>query len=377
MKKVLIVGPTEFKGGIETYVKNLLEILGESFKFSILQFREQSLADAGFFRKHGISIIKHVIPGDILSKLTFRDQLAMRSIFKYGKFDIVHINENSPAGYKLAKAAIECGAQVIYQSHNSYAVSLSHKKVSKFVIKPLRDFQRFRLKRLNVRRVAVSDVSAKWMFGTTSNVFYIWNSVDSSKFRFNEENRRKIRNSLKIPLNANVGIFIGRIAKQKNYERTVRIAVHALSDGVLDRFIFVGDGPDMGLLKKIINDLPSSIQQSFFVVGAQKKVSDWYSTADVMLMPSLYEGLPFGVVEAQTNGLPVVLSDAITHQVECTDILTYEGLSSSDLVWLSDLSEAITGDCRRKREIYADQVNESRFSKKNFEISVKKLYGIC
>lgn len=376
MKKVLVIGPTEFKGGIETYVENLIKILGKNFEFSILQFRKLPIADEKFYKDLQIPIIKQVIPDGIVSKLIHRDQNFMRSIFKEEKFDIVHINENSPAGYKWAKAALSAGSQVIYQSHNSYASSLKHELISRFLIRPVRDFQRTKLSELNIKRVAVSDVSAEWMFGTTSDVFYIWNSVNSEKFRFNAENRNIIRQHLNISFDEVVGISVGRVARQKNYKRIVKIASRALAEGAINKFIFVGDGPDMESLKRIIAGLEESLRKCFFLVGAQKNVVPWYSSADVMLMPSVYEGVPFGVVEAQTNGLPVVLSDTITRQVECTDILTFENLASVDAAWVDDLISSMNSTTLEKRSAYADQVNHSRFSQKNFSESIRKLYGI-
>ena len=56
------------------------------------------------------------------------------------------------------------------------------------------------------------------------------------------------------------------------------------------------------------------------------------SAFDVFLFPSLYEGLPVTLVEAQAAGLPVVCSDVITHEISITSSISFFPLGNAE-VW--------------------------------------------
>ena len=51
------------------------------------------------------------------------------------------------------------------------------------------------------------------------------------------------------------------------------------------------------------------------------------------MLPSLYEGLPFVLVESQAASLPALVSDSVTKEVDLTNYLTYFSLKSSPTDW--------------------------------------------
>lgn len=93
----------------------------------------------------------------------------------------------------------------------------------------------------------------------------------------------------------------------------------------------VGDG---SLKKEIeIKVKKLGISNSVYFAGVRGDIEKLYSAMDIMLMPSLFEGLPFVAIEAQCSGLKCLLSDAVTSEAVVTDLCDSESLEASIEQW--------------------------------------------
>ena len=95
--------------------------------------------------------------------------------------------------------------------------------------------------------------------------------------------------------------------------------------------------------------------------GFVDDVYSWYNAMDVVLFPSLYEGFPISLVEAQCNGLPVVCSDTISREVALLDTCVFCSLSDFDEVWVDAL---LSADRDRSVDSVV-MVKDSGFDKEN------------
>ena len=59
-----------------------------------------------------------------------------------------------------------------------------------------------------------------------------------------------------------------------------------------------------------------------------------------MLMPSLFEGLPFVLVEAQASGLPCVVSSAVSREADLTGLIQFVDLNETPDVWADKIIQA-------------------------------------
>lgn len=96
-------------------------------------------------------------------------------------------------------------------------------------------------------------------------------------------------------------LAVGRLTKQKSFDRLIRIMALMPSQYTLDIF---GDGE----LKEELQELISKLELSNRVKlrGSSKDIHAEYLTHSVLCMTSIYEGLPMVILEANSFGLPVI-----------------------------------------------------------------------
>lgn len=103
--------------------------------------------------------------------------------------------------------------------------------------------------------------------------------------------------------------------------------------------------------------------------GADPNVSDYYSAADVFILPSLYEGLPVVGIEAQVAALPTLLSDKITTETKISDAVDFLPISEAKL-W----AEKIVKLQNRDRNETAKSLDLSAYRIENQADKLKNLY---
>ena len=104
-----------------------------------------------------------------------------------------------------------------------------------------------------------------------------------------------------------------------------------------------------------------NIQNNVILTGAVDNVNEWMSALDCLLMPSLFEGLPFVLVEAQAAGLPCVVSSTVSREANLTGIVEYLELTERTDIWANKILEA----CRKERLDTTQQLIDAGYSVKD------------
>ncbi|MFF8383821.1 glycosyltransferase [Streptomyces kanasensis] len=104
------------------------------------------------------------------------------------------------------------------------------------------------------------------------------------------------------PPAAPVVVCVGRLCRQKGQDVLLRAwdAVTARVPGA--RLVLVGDGPAAGALR-------AAAPPSVVLAGAVADVRPWYRAADLVVLPSRWEGMALAPLEAMASGRPVLLTD--------------------------------------------------------------------
>lgn len=181
-----------------------------------------------------------------------------------------------------------------------------------------------------------SDLAGKWMYGEKAtkqdNYQMIPNGIDIHRFTYSEAKRKIVRQSLGILEDEFVIGHIGRFTKPKNHIFLLQTFSAYLKKHPHSRLLLVGDGTLLQPMKKACGQM--NIMNHVIFTGARSNTEDYYQVMDVFAFPSLWEGLPVSVVEAQASGLPCLISDNITRNVQLTSLPKY--LPVTDMTaWLN------------------------------------------
>ncbi len=145
---------------------------------------------------------------------------------------------------------------------------------------------------------------------------YIPNTIDTDKYVFNASDRSLIREMYDIPDDTIVIGNVARFAEQKNQAFLIR-AFSEMRNHHKAKLLLCGDGEKREECEALAHEL--SVADDVVFAGNQSEVWAYYSAMDIFAFPSVYEGMPGVVVEAQTSGLKCLISDTITTDVMVTD----------------------------------------------------------
>lgn len=185
-------------------------------------------------------------------------------------------------------------------------------------------------------RIACSENAGRWMFGSKPFVV-MKNAIDSSKFAYRREGEERIRKEFGLE-SAHVYGSIANFRPEKNHAyllEVFRLIKDADPDAVL---LCLGDGP---LRQEIETKIPEKgLEESVILAGTRSDVADVMCAMDVLLFPSVFEGLPVTLIEAQAACLPVLLSESITRDVEITDgLLSFYSIDKAASDWAEKAAE--------------------------------------
>jgi len=104
---------------------------------------------------------------------------------------------------------------------------------------------------------------------------------------------------------------ISRFDIQKNQKLIIQAAYYLLKKFPDIRFVLVGDGKYYKRMKQYARD--ANLEQYIVFTGEQDNPSDYYSIFDVFVLPSLWEGMPYVLLEAMASKLPIICSNIPNH----------------------------------------------------------------
>ena len=242
----------------------------------------------------------------------------LRNLIKRNNYDIVHGHQHSSSYFPLF-VAMSCGVKCRVAQCHSYMVYESVvTKIKRYVGIVLNDLS-------SNLRFACTDEAASHLFGKRLRrlfpVTILPNGVEPENFPFTVEARNKAREEFNIGKDTLVFGVVGRMSSEKNHRFLINLLPELIKIKNDVRLLMVGDGP----LRNELQDLAIDKGVSNYVIFAGKRpdLVNMLCAMDVFTMPSVYEGSPVSAVEAAANGLPLVLSSAITKDLQFLSNVSY------------------------------------------------------
>lgn len=201
---------------------------------------------------------------------------------------------------------------------------------------------------------ACSEDSAKWLYGEHSleskKCMIINNAIDTNKYIYDELVRNKKRTEFRINNKIVLG-QVGRIEEVKNYFFTIELLKELININNNYYLIIVGTG---SLKKQLLNQINKyNLNDNVLLLENRNDVNELMQAMDIFIMPSLWEGLPLSLIEAQAADLPCVISNNISAGL--LDKRLIRKLSLDDLnSWIACIEEEKNHDRTNNKKIILD-----------------------
>ena len=353
-------------GGIENFIMNVYRNIDRNkvqFDFLIHQEEKQIFEDE--IEKLGGKVYR--IPS-IRKSGYFKYKKDLKDFFQAHSYKIVHSHYNELSGLIL-KIAKESKIKIrISHSHTSYP------KYSNILTKLFAEYLIRLLKNSSSLKFACSQKAGEWLYGESENFEVISNGIDPNKYKFNETIRKNIRDELKIKNDKILIGHVGRFSPEKNHEFIIDIFKDLYSKDNRYKLVLIGTGSTEEKIKKKVKDL--GLKEAVNFLGVRKDVNNILQAMDLFVFPSLYEGLPVTLVEAQGAGLKCFISDTVTKEIDLECGLTeFISLNKSSEEWADIIDknrEYIRKDTIENLKIHGYDMTENA---KNLENRYIELYN--
>lgn len=218
-------------------------------------------------------------------------------------------------------------------------------------------------------RFACSQFAGQWMF--KDNPYHvIYNAIDIHKYDADPIVREETRNALGLHTELTL-LHVGRFSYQKNHSFLLDIfkEVHAIQpDSVL---LLVGDTTEESeFLREVKRKIKAyGLENVVRLLGRRDDVNKIMQAADVLVMPSFFEGLTVVGIEAQASDLPLLLSDTVTKELGLLPSTQFISLEAGPTAW----AEAIVNSKQHNRQSRYEELKAAGYDIGNETERVEKL----
>ena len=255
----------------------------------------------------------------------------------------------------------------IIHSHTYSIASIQHKIAKKFGLKTIvhshstknsRDIKGIVYCYLQKKVMDESDYlfacskkAGEWLYGMgcekINNYYTLNNAIDSKKYIFNQSIKFKLLEEFDLNGKFVVG-HVGNFTIPKNHLYLIDIFSEIHKKEPKSVLLLVGDG---NLRKKIENKIAQlGLKDSVLLLGVRNDVNELLQVMDCFVFPSLYEGLPVSVIEAQAAGLKCFISNNITDEVCITDLVERISINIHAKEWADKILDTKSFVHKNKRQ---------------------------
>lgn len=300
-----------------------------------------------------------IIHGRLKSPLQYIGNL--REVLKKVQYDIIHIHGNSATVSLELAATKQCSSITkIVHSHNT---TCKYKLLDQLL-------RRYMYQHTDLF-LACGSEAGKWLCGK-QKFDVIRNGIDVKKYLYSDGVRKQIRAELEYNDNAIVLGHVGVFNDQKNQLFLLDILSQLIQKHSREyKMLLIGQGSLLEQAKNKAKDL--KIEDNVIFYGTTDKIHKMLSAMDIFVMPSLYEGLPLSLVEAQASGLPILASNTITQEVNLTGNVEFYELKNQASDWADRIERLCVQDRNASKQVVLQKISNAGY---DIESEMQKLHSI-
>ena len=353
VKRILIYGMTNLKGGVESYIMNIYRNLdyNEIIFDYICDFPEMAYYEEVI--KNGSKI--YFIPSK-RKNLFFHLWNIFKILKKHREYEVVYFNIlNASAAISMLPVRL-LGRKVISHSHNSSDINMKIHNKFKWL-----------LNKLSNEKLACSYEAGKYMYLNGYNYTVINNAINLDKFSFSEKIRDEYRKKFEVQ-EKKVLLHVARMDKVKNPLFLIEILKKLVTKDKNYILFYIGKGNLEEEIKEKVKEY--KLEQHVIFLGQVDNVDDYMQIADAFVLPSLFEGMPIVLIEAQVCKLPIIISDNITKDIILTEKVVYLSLKENIETWVNEIDKIVLNTNRNSINI--DKLKEE-YDIKKITLTVQKI----
>lgn len=242
-----------------------------------------------------------------------RPDFSIKSIKQLNNFFEIHQNEWEAIHCHPVYAAVTIGGiakkngikHVIQHSHSNQFGNTSKSAVRNHILSKMNLF-------VVTDYFACSEETTRllgWKWAWKNKVVVLHNAIDCERFKFSENERRKIRNEYKIGEKTVIIGHSGRFSVEKNHRYLLEFfyTYHKINPD--SKLMLLGDGTEKDKICESIKK--NGIKDDVILLGRKNNPESYLCAMDIFMFPSIYEGISLALVEAQCSGLCCYVSDTV------------------------------------------------------------------
>ena len=322
-------------GGAETMLMNLYrQIDRDSVQFDFLVYNEEETPYTDLVRKLGGRIFyinEKYVRNPILYYYKIKEICE-----KYGPFAAIHAHMDSHNAIPITFARFLKIPIRISHSHTTI------RKVQKGLFRRIYIFISGFLINLNsTKRISCGEEAGKSLYGKKS-FDVIYNPIDIDSFcNVPDDIIISLKKQWGMPEKKAVLGMVGRLSVEKNHMLMLDVADLIKKQRLDFLFVVAGDGPLRKDLEQKIKE--RELENYVKLLGNIKEIPVFLKCINLLFMPSIYEGFPVSLIEAQASGVNAVISDSITKEADLKMGLIHPcALDASASVWLKIICEVLS-----------------------------------
>ena len=332
--KILYVIAGLNRGGAETFVMNVYRNMDrDKYNVYFLVYGDNKYDYEDEIKKLGGTIIRAKRTSEVGLKKFIKDLIIL---FKKEKFDVVH-----------AHSLFNCGPVMLAAYKAGIKVRISHCHTTRLLKdkitlkdKVFYSLSKHWINKYSTHLFACEKAAGEFLFNKNKEFFVVKNGIEIEKFKFDDKIRDEIRMKHNIKSDTFVIGNVGRLVSIKNQKFLIDVFEKIHKENNNTKLVILGEGE---LKEELINYSEKLFlnKDDVLFLGNLDNVNEYYNAFDVFVLPSLFEGLPYTLIEAQCNGLPIIVSEAVDQRSNISGNIIFCDLNDSIDNWANTILNEI------------------------------------